>query len=169
MTYKDAVTEEMTWLGKQKDVIFLGEGIINAGRIYGTLDKVPLSKCVEMPICENLIVGTAIGLALRNYKPIVIFNFMDFMLVAADAIIHHLAAIPRLSGGKIKLPVIIRTIIGKQGKRFEMGCQHNNDFTHIFKPYISCFEYSVKSYKNQYKLESPAIIVERKDDYEKDN
>lgn len=167
MTYKDAITEEMSWLGKQKDTIFIGEGLINADRIYGTLKGVPLKKCIEMPVAENLIVGCAIGLALRKYRPIVIFNFMDFMLVAADMIIHHLAAIPQLSGDKIRLPVIIRTIIGKQGKRFEMGCQHNNNFIHVFKPYIPCFKYVVTSYKDQYKRKSPAIIVERKDDYGK--
>ena len=44
MTYKDKVTEAMTWLGEQKKVIILGEGVINAGRIYNTLVNVPLKN-----------------------------------------------------------------------------------------------------------------------------
>lgn len=173
MTYQDQITESMTWLGTQKDTVFLGEGLINAGRIYSTLNGVPTSKCIEMPIAENLIVGAAIGLAIQGYRPIVIFQRMDFMLVAADAIINHLCLIPKMSGNEVNLPVIIRAIIGNQSTQFDVGLQHQADYTHIFDPYI--FTIPLLKSKNisihyehvyTHYIDSPTLLIERFNKYE---
>lgn len=171
MTYKKHITQSMTYLGEQRDTVFLGEGLINAGRIYGTMDGVPLKKCIEMPIAENLIVGTAIGLAITGYRPIVVFQRMDFMLVAADAIINHLCKIPAMSGDKIKLPVIIRAIVGNQSKSFDVGIQHKMDYTNIFKPYIKTTVLAIPRfiepiYKNAYDSLASSLIVEHFNKYE---
>ena len=93
MTYQEAITDEMAYLGKKRDVMFLGQGLVNAGRIYHTLDGVAKRNCVEMPIAENLIMGCGIGLAMHGLRPVVVFQRMDFMLIAADQIINHLALI----------------------------------------------------------------------------
>ncbi len=163
---KRQVTDEMEWLSQQDDTVFIGEGLINANRIYGTMNYVPTSKCIEMPIDENLIVGCAMGLAIEGYRPIVIFQRMDFMLVAADAIINHLALIPQMSRYQYKLPVIIRSIVGSQDKSFDVGCQHNHDFTHVFSPYLHTVRYSSSTnvYKDVYvKYKDPVLVVEYKD------
>ncbi len=172
MTYKDQITNSMQWLAEQKDTVFIGEGLINAGRIYGTMTKVPTKKCIEMPIAENLIVGAAIGLAIEGYRPIVVFQRMDFMLVAADAIINHLALIPKMSGDRIKLPVILRAIIGNQDLGFDVGLQHKADYTNIFEPYIhtvpfTCPEDVTFHYKSASKVTYPVLFIERYNDYEK--
>lgn len=169
MTYKDKIALEMEWLSKQPRVIFLGEGVINADRIYKTLNGVPLDKCIEMPIAENLIVGSAIGLAIAGYKPVVIFQRMDFMLIAADAIINHIALIPKMSGDRVKLPIIIRATIGSKNKKFDCGAQHNHDFRHIFSPYILTLDYEEGIYKHCYNRNEPVLIVDDKDLYERDN
>lgn len=166
MTYKESIQSEMTWLTKANRTIFMGENIINAGRIYGTMSDVPLRRCIEMPICENLIAGASIGLALEGYRPIVVFQRMDFMLIAADAIINHMALIPEMSGKKIKLPIIIRCIIGSQDKRFDVGAQHNHDFRTIFQMYINSTEYTTSSYHQAFEFGKPCIIVEWRDKYE---
>lgn len=172
VTYRDKVKESMTWLGKQKKTVFLGEGVVNAGRIYGTLDGVPKRKCLEMPICENLIVGMAIGLAVEGWKPIVVFQRMDFMLIAADAIINHLALMPQFSGGCLQLPVIIRAIIGSRDKKFWVGEQHNHDFTHVFKPYLETYRVGIgvptikDYYADAYNRNQPVLIVEERDLYD---
>ena len=161
MTQKDQITKAMTWLAEQEDTVFLGEGLINAGRIYGTLNGVSMNKCIEFPIAENLIMGAAIGLAIRGFRPIVIFQRMDFMLCAADAIINHLCKIPEMSGHKIKLPVIIRAIIGNQDKSFDVGIQHKADYTHIFEPYLLTRE-STDYQKYYYGCqEEPVLLIER--------
>lgn len=174
MTYKEKISESMLWLSKQKDSVFIGEGLINAGRVYHTLDKVPLNKCLEMPIAENLIMGTAIGLAIEGFRPIVVFQRHDFLLIAADAIINHLALLPKMSGNQFTLPVIIRAIVGSQSKKFDVGEQHKHNFTYIFRPYITIVELKPdtnieKVYQNIYKnWDIPTLVVEEKDDYEKE-
>jgi pyruvate/2-oxoglutarate/acetoin dehydrogenase E1 component len=168
MKYKDGITEAMTTLGKKKDTVFLGEGLINAGKIYGTMEGVDSKKCIEFPIAENLIMGAAIGLAINGFRPVVIFQRMDFMTCACDAIINHL---PKMSGDKIKLPVIIRAIIGSRDSKFDVGIQHNKDLTDMFKPWI----YTVVLKKNMdiphyynlaYEMNGPTLIIEDRDLYE---
>jgi len=169
--YKQGITEAMNHLAKEDKVVFIGEGIINAGRIYGTLDGVTTDKCIEMPIAENLIVGCAIGLAIKNYRPVVVFQRMDFMLCAADALINHLALIPKMSGGRMQLPVIIRAIVGSQKDDFAIGHQHNKDLIHIFSPYFDTVvlkeNMNAKSYYElALKAKTPTLLVEYKDLYE---
>ena len=149
----------------------MGEGIINAGRIHKTLEKVPIGKCIEYPIAENLILGSAIGLAIQGFKPVVIFQRMDFMMCAADAIINHLALIPRMSGNKIELPVIIRAIIGSRSDVFEAGPQHNKDLGEMFKPWIHTVHLTKNMdiphyYQIAYEAKSPTLLIEDKDLYE---
>jgi len=168
MKYKQHIGNELAKLGTLDHTIFLGEGIINAGRCYDTLNEVPLTKCIEMPIAENLIVGSAIGLALAGYYPIVVFQRMDFMLVAADAIINHIAKLPEMSGNQIIMPIVIRTILGSTSKKFEMGPQHCADYRHVFSPYIKCIDYRPGAYLENFSKPNPIIIIERKDDYEND-
>jgi pyruvate/2-oxoglutarate/acetoin dehydrogenase E1 component len=165
MLYKEHIAEEMVWLARQ-GCTFIGENLINAGRIYGTLDPIPLDKCIEMPVAENLIMGSAIGMALAGALPVVVFQRMDFMTVAADAIINHLALLPKLSGGQFNLPVIIRAIIGSQDPAFVMGPQHNKDLTNVFNPSIATWEYHPGVYQEAFRQAFSILIVERKDLYE---
>ena len=174
MTYQESITKAMTKLSRKKDTVFLGEGLINAGRIYDTLNDVPLNKCIEFPIAENLIMGSAIGLAITDYKPIVIFQRMDFMTCACDAIVNHLAIIPKMSGDKVKLPVIIRAIIGSRSEKFDVGLQHKKDLIFMFKPWIYTVELKQSMdiphyYQLAYESESPVMLVEDRDLYERNH
>ena len=170
MTYKEGIIEAMNNLAKKRDTVFLGEGLINAGRIYSTLDGVPIDKCIEFPIAENLILGSAIGLAIQGFRPVVIFQRMDFMTIAADAIINHLSLIPKMSGDRVNLPVIIRAIIGSRDDKFEVGLQHNKNLTEMFKPWI--YTITLKGlmniphhYKLAYESTSPVLMIEDRDLY----
>ena len=165
MTVKEDIAEAMQTLTRKKNTVFLGENIINSGRLYGTLARVPLKRCIEMPIAENLIAGTAIGLAIAGYRPICIFQRMDFMLIAADQIINHACLMPKMSGGSIKLPIIFRTVKAYLDKKFWVGLQHSKDFTHIFKPYMPTYEVpkyvgAQEAYAKAYELEQPVLVVE---------
>lgn len=165
MTYQDNIRSEMQWLSRHKKAVFIGEGLKNAGEIYGTMSKVPTRKCLEMPIAENLIVGSAIGLSIGGFRPIVVFQRMDFMLIAADAIINHVALLPKMSGGQLSLPMIIRAIIGSQDPKFDVGRQHNKDLRYIFRPYIVSYDYTPGIYKKVYKMNEPVLVTEWKDKY----
>jgi len=166
MKYIDSIKQDMKYLSQQKDVVFIGQGIIKGDRIYHTLDEVPLSSCIEMPIAENLIMGVANGLAIKGYRPVVIFQRMDFLLIAGDQIINHTALIKEMSNGQYQCPVIIRTCIGSQCSKFDVGCQHSHDFRHMFKPYIKVWDYTPHIYEVAYNQLEPVMIVEEKDLYE---
>lgn len=173
MLYKDAITQAMTNASKKKGVVFLGEGIVNAGRVYGTMDKVPVSKCIEMPICENLISGCGIGLAIEGHRPIVVYQRMDFMLLAVDSILNHLHPIPIMSGGQIKLPVIYRAIIGSNDPKFDVGMQHKKHLGYIFEHFLKVVYLTTKSDINQVyttalKEKNPTLIIEYYDMYKKE-
>lgn len=173
MTYQQNITGAMTWLGKQKKAVFVGEGIINAGRVYHTLDKVRINKCIEMPIAENLIAGAGVGLALAGHRPILVFQRMDFLLIAADALINHAALIKQMSGGQYTVPLIVRAIVGSQDTKFDVGPQHNHDFTHIFAPYMDTIKITedrdaLMVYKAAWLEGTPVLVVEKKDWYNKE-
>lgn len=166
MTVKEAIAEEMYKLSLIKNSVFLGENIINSGRIYGTLNQVPIKKCIEMPVAENLIAGAAVGLAISGYIPICIFQRMDFMLIAADAIINHACLLPKISGGIIRLPIIFRTVKASLNKDFFVGYQHSKDLTHVFEPYMPVYQVpkNMKAYTWAVENTKPTLIVE---DYSK--
>ena len=168
MTYKESVTQAMTTLGEREDVVFLGEGLINAGRVYGTLEEVPVSKCIEMPIAENLIVSCAIGLALAGYLPVVVFTRMDFMLCAADAIINHLGMMQEYSNGQACPKVILRAIVGDSKGKFDCGIQHTQDHTHMFSRYIATrvIFNPVRDYKQITTHTCAVLTVEKKEYYD---
>jgi len=155
----------MKWLAAKRNTIFLGQGITKGDRVYHTMDDVPKKKCLEQPICENLTLGLAIGLAIKGYRPVVIFQRMDFMLIAADQIINHLALIPEMSNYQYRLPIIIRTCVGSRDPKFDVGRQHNHDFRHIFTKYICSKDYRHGIYRDMYGIKYPCIITEERDKY----
>src|SRR3990167_10148660 len=137
MTYKDQIVKAMEELAKESDTLFIGQGLSVGDRVYGTFNTINTQKCLELPTAENLAVGVAMGLCLKGFRPILVFQRMDFMLVCADAIINHMALIPRMSGGQVKFPIIIRAIIGSQNReKFDVGLQHNKDLSYVFMPHM---------------------------------
>ena len=127
MSYVDALTEAMTWLGEQPDTIFIGQTVAAGGAgISKTLRGVPKDKLVEFPVAENMQAGAAFGLALAGFVPICIYPRIDFVLLALDAIVNHIDKIPEMSEGKMKPRIIIRTSIGPK-EPLDGGPQHTQD------------------------------------------
>jgi pyruvate dehydrogenase E1 component beta subunit len=162
----------MRWLAEQGNTVFLGQGLINSGRVYGTMNDVALDKCIEMPVAEDLITGIGIGMSFEGYKPILVFQRMDFMLIASDQIINHMCLIPKLSNNQYPCGVIIRAIIGQQGTKFDVGAQHRHDFRHVFEPYIEVVAVKepnqvIYEYQRAYRKSKPIMIVEFNDLYER--
>lgn len=135
-TYKEALHQSMLKLAEDERTVFIGQGLYDAEPFYGTLKGIPRSKMLEMPCAEILSTGVAIGLALTGFIPIILFQRMDFMLLAADQLLNHAALFPEMSGGKIKVPMIVRACVGSQDKKFDVGKQHNKDFSELFMPYM---------------------------------
>ena len=175
MTYKDQIVKAMEELAKESDTLFIGQGLSVGDRVYGTFNTINTQKCLELPTTENLAVGIAMGLCLKGFRPILVFQRMDFMLTCADAIINHIALIPKMSNEQVKFPIIIRAIVGAQDRaKFDIGLQHSKDLSYIFTPWIG---HSVlhmegskilESYLEEYKNPSSTgcLMIEFKDLYQ---
>ena len=172
MSYKEAVTQAMTELGKD-NTMFIGYNVGGEfGNAMGTLEGVPEEKKLETPVAENLMGSLALGMSFEGIKPIVYYERHDFMLVGADAIGNHINHVERLSHGEFKAPVILRTVVADGGP-FYSGPTHSQDFTKVFREMVDfpifepmTPEEVIRDYKKAQMATGPVMIVERKSCYD---
>ncbi|GIW72867.1 MAG: 2-oxoisovalerate dehydrogenase subunit beta [Planctomycetota bacterium] len=94
-------------------VVVFGEDVGRAGGVFRVTDGLQSrfgeERCFDTPLCEQGIVGAAIGMALNGLKPVAEIQFMDYILPAYDQIANELATIRYRSGGQFSAPVVVRT------------------------------------------------------------
>jgi 2-oxoisovalerate dehydrogenase E1 component subunit beta len=97
-------------------VLIMGEDVGKLGGVFRVTDGLQKdfgeARVIDTPLAESGIVGTAIGLALRGYRPVVEIQFDGFVFPAYDQIVTQLAKMHARALGKIKLPVVIRIPYG---------------------------------------------------------
>jgi pyruvate dehydrogenase E1 component beta subunit len=97
-------------------VFVMGEDIGRYGGIFsatgGLLDRFGPERIMDTPISETAFIGAATGAAAEGYRPIAELMFVDFFGVCMDQIYNHLAKNTYMSGGNVKLPVVLMTAIG---------------------------------------------------------
>ncbi|MFB7589166.1 alpha-ketoacid dehydrogenase subunit beta [Streptomyces sp. NPDC056169] len=97
-------------------VLLMGEDIGKLGGVFRVTDGLQKdfgeSRVMDSPLAESGIVGTAIGLALSGYRPVVEIQFDGFVFPAYDQIVTQLAKMHARSQGKVRLPVVIRIPYG---------------------------------------------------------
>ena len=97
-------------------VMLMGEDIGRLGGVFRVTDGLHAqfgeSRVVDTPLAESGIVGTAIGLALRGYRPVCEIQFDGFIFPAFDQITTQLAKMHYRSHGRLTLPVVIRVPFG---------------------------------------------------------
>jgi pyruvate dehydrogenase E1 component beta subunit len=93
-----------------------GEDVAELGGVFrvteGLLDEFGKDRIFNTPIAESGIIGTAIGLAMRGYKPVTEIQFDGFIYPAFDQIITQLAKLTSRSEGFLSMPVVIRIPYG---------------------------------------------------------
>jgi 2-oxoisovalerate dehydrogenase E1 component beta subunit len=94
----------------------MGEDVGRLGGVFRVTDGLQKDfgehRVVDTPLAESGIVGTAIGLALRGYRPACEIQFDGFVYPATDQIVSQLAKMHYRSRGQVKLPVVIRIPFG---------------------------------------------------------
>lgn len=109
----EGIAQEMT---RDANVFVMGEDIGSYGGIFGAigglLDKFGKDRIMDTPISETAFIGAATGAAAAGLRPIVELMFVDFFGVCMDQIYNHLAKNTYMSGGHVKLPVVLTTAIG---------------------------------------------------------
>lgn len=129
MVYKDELTKAMKLLAQEKRVIFLGQNIVYPGSIMSSsLQDIPNSKKIELPLIEDAQIGMSIGLSLEGYIPVSIYPRIDFLIMATNQLVNHLDKIEEMSCEQFRPKVIIRTALGST-KPLYPGIQHCSDYT----------------------------------------
>ena len=109
----EGIAKEMT---RDANVFVMGEDIGSYGGIFGAtgglLEKFGKDRIMDTPISETAFIGAATGAAAAGLRPIVELMFVDFFGVCMDQIYNHLAKNTYMSGGHVKLPVVLTTAIG---------------------------------------------------------
>jgi 2-oxoisovalerate dehydrogenase E1 component beta subunit len=97
-------------------VIMYGEDVGKLGGVFRITDKLQErfgdKRCFDTPLAESGIVGTAIGMAMYGYKPVVEIQFDGFIYPAFEQIVSHLAKMRNRSRGTVTVPVVIRVPYG---------------------------------------------------------
>lgn len=97
-------------------VVVYGEDVGVVGGVFRVTDKLAErfgeSRCFDTPLAESGIVGTAIGMALYGYRPVVELQFDGFAYPAFDQVVSHLAKMRNRSRGRVSLPVVVRIPYG---------------------------------------------------------
>ena len=110
---KEALAEEMR---RDPRVFIIGEDVAEAGTVFrvlaGLVDEFGRERVIDSPISEAGITGLGVGAAMTGMRPVVDIMFGDFMTLAMDQIVNQAAKVHYMSGGKLRVPLVIRTTMG---------------------------------------------------------
>ena len=97
-------------------VLLMGEDVGKLGGVFRITDGLQKDfgedRVIDSPLAESGIVGTAVGMALRGYRPVVEIQFDGFVYPAYDQIVCQVAKYTYRSQGKVKMPIVIRIPFG---------------------------------------------------------
>lgn len=135
ITYREALKQGIREALKNDDRVFLmGEDVGRYGGAFavskGLLEEFGPERIMDMPLSESGFVGTGIGAAIAGMRPVVEIMTVNFSLLALDQIANNAATLLHMSGGQVKVPVVIRmcTGIGRQ-----LAAQHS----HSWEPFYA--------------------------------
>ncbi|WP_432833694.1 alpha-ketoacid dehydrogenase subunit beta [Dactylosporangium sp. CA-092794] len=97
-------------------VLIMGEDVGKLGGVFRITDGLQKDfgdeRVIDTPLAESGIIGTAVGLAIRGYRPVCEIQFDGFVYPAYDQIVSQVAKIHYRSQGKVSLPIVIRIPFG---------------------------------------------------------
>ena len=119
ISYRQALNEALREeLARDPDIIMLGEDIGPGGVMgvtAGLLAEFGSERIIDMPIAETAIAGAAVGAALAGLRPVAEIMHSDFLFICMDSIVNWMAKQRFLTGGKVGVPVTIRSPYGARG------------------------------------------------------
>ena len=97
-------------------VVLMGEDIGKLGGVFRVTDGLQKDfgedRVIDTPLAESGILGTAVGLAMRGYRPVCEIQFDGFVYPAYDQIVSQVAKLHFRSRGRVKMPIVIRIPFG---------------------------------------------------------
>lgn len=120
ITTSDAIAEAI-WQAMERDpkLLVMGEDVATYGGVFsateGLLQRFGPKRVRDMPIAENAFTGMGVGLAMAGYRPLVEIMFVDFVGVCLEQIMNAMSKIPYMSGGRVRMPMVVKTAAGSIG------------------------------------------------------
>lgn len=103
-------------LADDEKVVLLGEDIGKLGGVFrvtaGLQDRYGKERIIDTPLAESGIIGTAVGLAYRGYRPVCELQFDGFVFPAFDQLVTQVAKMHYRTRGKVKMPLTVRVPFG---------------------------------------------------------
>jgi len=166
---RQAIREEMA---RDARVFCIGEDIGISGGFGGAFtvtlglsDEFGHERILDTPISEEGLVGVAIGAAMAGLRPIADVQYGDFAFNAMDQIVNQAAKMTYMSGGMVKVPMVLRVPVGATSR----GAQHAQSleafFTHVpgLKAVAPSTAYDAKGLlKSAVRDDNPILVFEHK-------
>lgn len=164
---REALAEEMR---RDARVFILGEDVAEAGTPFkvlsGLVEEFGTERVMDTPISEAGITGLAVGAAMTGLRPVVDIMFGDFITLTMDQMVNQAAKVHYMSGGKLKVPMVMRTTLGATRRS---AAQHSQSlhawFSHIpgLKVVVPSTPYDAKGLlKTAIRDENPVAFFEDK-------
>jgi len=164
---REALAEEMR---RDSRVYILGEDVAEAGTPFkvlsGLVEEFGIERVVDTPISEAGFTGVAVGAAMTGMRPVVDIMFGDFVTLTMDQMANQAAKVHYMSGGKWKVPMVMRTTLGAARRS---AAQHSQSlhawFSHVpgLKVVLPSTPYDAKGLlKTAIRDENPVIFFEDK-------
>ena len=169
---KEAIAEEMR---RDDRVVLFGEDVAEAGTAFkvltGLVQEFGPQRVIDTPISEAGFTGLGVGAAMTGLRPIVDIMFGDFLTLVMDQLANQAAKIHYMSGGKWKVPLVVRATLGATRRS---AAQHSQSLhawpSHIpgLKVVVPSTPYDAKGlFKAAIRDDNPVVIFEHKISYRK--
>jgi len=123
-------------------------------------------RVIDMPISEAGYVGAGVGAAVTGLRPVVELQFSDWITIAMDQLVNHAAKMRYMSGGALKVPMVLRAPVGGY---VSAAAQHSQNFESMFafvpglKVIMPASPYDAKGLlKSAIRDENPVIFFEHR-------
>jgi len=164
---REAIAEEMR---RDSRVFICGEDIAEAGTVFkvltGLVEEFGTDRVLDTPISEAGFTGIGVGAAMTGLRPIVDIMFGDFVTLTMDQMVNQAAKVHYMSGGKWKVPMVMRATLGATRRS---AAQHSQSlhawFCHVpgLKVVLPSTPYDAKGLmKTAVRDDNPVIFFEDK-------
>ena len=166
---RDAIREEME---RDETVFCIGEDIGIEGGFGGAFtvtlglsDIFGHDRILDTPISELGLVGIAVGAAINGMRPIADVQYADFLFCAMDQIVNQMAKLRYMSGGTLRIPMVLRAPVGATSRAAQHGQSPESYFLHTPGLKIACpsTAYDAKGLlKTAVRDDNPVLFFEHK-------
>ena len=130
MTFPEAIRAATAQeMARDPAVFAYGEGINDPGGFFGTTvglrDRFGPERCFDVPNCEETLTGFGLGAALGGLRPIFVNLRIEFLLLATNQLVNHVAKWGAMQGRDIAVPFTIRAMVGRG---WGQGAQHSGSY-----------------------------------------